>query len=263
LNRIKIIGASITFIFGVFWYLHPEANIEPLIVIIGAVIVLYPYIPKKYMGISFYKQPSFVFFVDRDGNTTQSKEEIADQVNKIRENIAKAKDYKIGVQNADFFKSVQGSDEGIRGSLKNDIQNKHDKTSALIDLIINSWVNNLIPKASEENLNQMVEGALKISCLDNTLNPFKEYLDLWFSQNNEFRTLAHLNQEQAKYLLDHLDVSNMIQVFEGCVEDLPDEILYSEVIPKIYFELEESAGKRGFESIDSLFDLKLWSYGAG
>ena len=102
-----------------------------------------------------------------------------------------------------------------------------------------------------------------VTTLDKQLNPFNEYLDVWFNQNNEFRSLASLNQSQANTLFKHLGISSIMQVMGGSILELPSEILFGEVIPNVYYALQTNSEKRNFESMDSLFDLSNWSYGAG
>lgn len=121
----------------------------------------------------------------------------------------------------------------------------------------------LIPSTSTEDIFQIVTGALKVASLDKQLNPFNEHLDIWFNQNHEFRTLAVLEQNKANILFHHLGVSNIMQIKEGCILELPREIFFSEVIPKVYYALQKYSDKRNFESMDRLFDLRYWSYGVG
>ena len=79
----------------------------------------------------------------------------------------------------------------------------------------------------------------------------------------DFRTQAILEPAQAYDLLKSQGVSHFMQMMGGWVQELPNNILYSEVIPKIYFALQKNSDKRGFESAGELFNLKRWEYGVG
>jgi len=201
--------------------------------------------------------------VNRDGISSQSTQDLIENIDKIIDRIHTKKPYEIQVVNSDISKLLGSKHDGIRGALNKDLSDKLLETSQLIDLLLNSWVEGLIPNVSTEDLFQIVRGALKIASLDEMLNPFNEYLDIWFNQNYEFRTQAVLEKSEALILFRHFGISNMMQIMEGCVLDLPREILLSEVIPKVYYSLQKYSHKRNFESIDSLFDLRYWSYGAG
>lgn len=209
------------------------------------------------------KEPStYTILVNRNGIASQSKEELGTNIDKIIDKIRTSKPYKINVVNSDISKMLGSNKDGIRGALNKDLSDKLLETSQLIDLLISSWVNGVIPNASTEDLFQIVSGGLKVASLDEQLNPFNEYLDIWFNQNHEFRTLATLGQNEANILFRHLGISNTMQVMEGCVLELPKEILFSEAIPRVYYSLQKYSDKRSFESMDSLFDLRYWSYGA-
>lgn len=211
------------------------------------------------------KKPStyeITILVNRNGIASQPKEELEANIDKIIDIIRANKPYQISVLNSDFSKVLGGNDDGIRGALNKELSEKLLETSRLIDLLLSSWVNGLIPNASTEDLYQIVSGALKIASLDEQLNPFNEYLDIWFNQNHEFRTLAILERKEANILFRHFGISSVMQVMGGCVLELPKEILFSEAIPKVYYSLQKYSNKRNFESMDSLFDLRCWSYGA-
>ncbi|MGY5798308.1 HNH endonuclease signature motif containing protein [Rheinheimera faecalis] len=206
---------------------------------------------------------TYEILVNRSGIASQSKQDLEAIIDKIIDKIRSNKPYQIHVINSDFSKLLGSKDDGIRGALNKDLSDVLLETSRLIDLLLNSWCMGLIPNDSTEDLFQIVRGALKVACLDKQLNPFHEYLDIWFNKNHAFRTLAILERNEAKILFQHFGISNIMQIMEGCVLDLPREILYSEAIPKVYFALQKYSDQRNFESIDSLFDLKYWSYGAG
>jgi len=268
LGKIEFIGTLLSLLFGVYWFFNPESNIEPLIVVIAAATALYSFLTRKYklpeLVQKILRKPRvFEILVDRNGRCTQSKEELQVIIDETINRIQKGREYEICVNNSDFSTILKHDDDGIRGALSEDLSIKLNETSKLIDLLINSWVKGLILDASKDDLLQMVSGALKIATLDKMLDPFKEYLDIWFNQNTEFRSLAHLDHSQSSILFNHLGVSNTMQIMGGSILELPKEILFSEVIPKVYYALQKNADKRNFESMDSLFDLSYWSYGAG
>lgn len=253
---------------GAYWFFNPDSNIEPLIVVLAAATALYSFVSRKYKISELVhkvinKPSTYTIHVNRDGIASQSKEDLENIIDKITERIRASKPYQIHVINSDFSKILESKDNGIREALNKDLNCKLLETSNLIDLILNSWVNGLIPSASKEELFQVINGALKVASLDEQLNPFNEYIEIWFNQNHEFRTMAILEQRKANILFRHLGVSSTMQIMGGGILELPREILFSEIIPKVYYALQKYSDKRNFESMDSLFDLSYWSYGAG
>lgn len=206
---------------------------------------------------------TYEIFVNRNGIASQSNQKLKSSIDKIIDDIREKKPYQIRVINSDFSKLLGHEDDGIRGVLNKDLSEKLLETSRLIDLLLSSWVMGFIPVASPDDLFKIVSGALKLASLDEELNPYNEYLDVWFNKNHEFRTLAALEQNEANILFRHFGVSSMMQIMGGCVLELPKEILFGEAIPKVYYALQKYSDKRNFESMDSLFDLRYWSYGAG
>lgn len=265
---IEKISVLITLILSVYWFFHPQANIEPLLAILAAAVTLFLYVIKipnikDTCKNIIYRKKKYYFTVDRDGKYSRSQKELSAKIDEILNKISRKKRYQIYIQNSNFSQLLQDNNNGIRSSLKNELDKKLNITANLVQLLIESWANNLFPNASRKNLTQMINGAFKVASLDKQLDPFKNYLDIWFAKNHEFRTLAHLKMSEYEYLLHHLGVSDIMEIDKGYVTDLPEIILYGEVIPKIYLELETNADKRNFESLDSLFDLKLWLYGVG
>jgi hypothetical protein len=268
LSKVEITGAILSLVLGAYWFFNPDSNIEPLIVVLAAATALYSFVSRKYKVSELIqkfikKYNTYTISVNRNGIASQSKEELEVIIDKVTERIRASKPYQIHVINSDFSKILESKDNGIREALSKDLDCKLLETSSLIDLLLNSWVNGLISNNSKDDLFQIVNGALKVASLDEQLNPFNEYLDIWFNQNHEFRTSAIIEQHKANILFQHLGVSSTMQIMGGCILELPREILFSEAIPKVYYALQKYSDKRSFESMDSLFDLSCWSYGVG
>ncbi len=268
MKKAEVLGTLVTLILATIWGFNPNFNIEPIIVFVAAITSLYAYASRNVHVSSFVNEivnrnRNYYFTVNRDGKAIQVDKDISSNITNILDSIRKNKKYRIHVKFSEKSNLVESSNEGIRATLTSEDNKKLEDVSNLLDLLIQSWSKELIPNSSLDNLIEIVKGALRVISLNMRVDPSKEYLDIWFTHNMDFRTQAILEPAQAYDLLKSQGVSHFMQMMGGWVQELPNNILYSEVIPKIYFALQKNSDKRGFESAGELFNLKRWEYGVG
>lgn len=200
-------------------------------------------------------------FVDNCGRLDQEETVLQKNIDKACGFLTKNKSYAIKVENKKYKKQLGGqSENGINKEINKIISEKLNDTGEALKLLINMKSNGYLKGFSDEEFIDMVKGTLKYSDL-RSYNPLLDRLDIWFKGNQAFRTTIDFSSVELQDLFKALKISDLFQIMDGSVVELPRVTLCGKVIPAIVYSLEKYSEQSLSWQIEEHFRIELWNYG--
>lgn len=233
--------------------------------ILGGITALWFLVEKRKMFFDVCRfrffERELSIFVNDAGVLVQKDSELIKKLDKACVFSSKNKRYAITVVNNKYKNRLDGcSEEGINKEIHRVISEKLDDTGQALKLLVSLKSHGYLLTFSDAEFLDMVKGTLKYSDLS-SYNPLLSRLEVWFKGNQSFRTTIEFTHSELQDLFQALKISDLFQVMDGSVVELPRVTLCNKAIPAIVYSLERYSDQLLDWQIEEYFKIELWNFG--